>query len=75
MSNYLEFQGKEEFERHVCHGKREGDWLIFSCPHCSYERRFNRATGEMKVRHGLPTALHSGQHLPVGIDFNTLNAN
>lgn len=66
MSKSFEFQGAEAFEQHHCDAIREGEWLIFRCPECDYERRFNRNTGEMKVRQGPEHVLHEGQYMPFG---------
>ncbi len=46
---------------HQCTRHTEGNWTVWRCPLCAgYERRFNRATEEMKVRKGGSAALHSG---------------
>ncbi len=46
---------------HQCTSHTDGDWTVWRCPLCpGYERRFNRVTGEMQVRRGGSTALHSG---------------
>ena len=75
MSKSFSFLGADEFEQHSCKAIREGEWLVFKCPQCAYERRFNNSTGEMEVQKGNPGAMHQGQYLPVGIDFSALSAN
>ena len=75
MENQFNFLPGEEFEQHTCEAARVGEWLIFKCPNCAYERRFNRSTGKMEVQPGDPDAMHEGQYVPVGIDFSTINAN
>lgn len=46
---------------HHCTSHREGDWIIWRCPHCAdYERRFNWQTGQMKVERGNSAAQHTG---------------
>ncbi len=75
MSSSFNFLGPEEFEQHTCLAVREGEWLVFKCPDCAYERRFNNKTGEIKVQHGAPDALHQGQYQPVGIDFRNISVN
>lgn len=72
MSKSFSFLGAEEFKQHNCEANREGEWLVFKCPHCAYERRFNNSTGEMEVQKGAPDAMHQGQYMPLGIDFSTL---
>ncbi|MEL6845823.1 MAG: hypothetical protein AAFP02_21665, partial [Bacteroidota bacterium] len=53
---------------HRCQSKRQGDWLIFSCPKCpGFERRLNWKTGETKVTEGPdPQVRHRGSFIPVG---------
>ncbi len=75
MSQRFKFLNEEDFEKHLCEVKKEGDWLIFTCPECDYERRIHRFSGKMKVRQGAPNALHRGQYRPVGLDFSSLIAN
>lgn len=62
-------------EKHSCTSERKGDWIIFTCPECDYVRKLNFKTSEMKVTGGTMTALHSGFHVPVGIQPETLNMN
>lgn len=46
---------------HQCTSHTEGNWTVWRCPHCAgYERRLNRATGQMRVNKGGSTALHTG---------------
>ena len=64
-----------EFDDHNCDSRREGDWLIFECQKCTYVRKINFKTREMKVTHGDPTALHRGFRKPVGIQPGKINLN
>lgn len=75
MSYKIDIRQRDEFEKHVCEGSSEGDWIIYRCTQCDYERRFHRRTGAMEVREGDPGVLHGGQFRPGGIDFSQLNAN
>lgn len=60
---------------HVYTSRREGDWIIFTCPTCKgHERRLNWRTGEMKVI-GNTHATHRGFHAPIGVDHTSLNIN
>lgn len=55
----FEFNGLSD-DTHECTSHREGEWMIFRCPHCpGYERRFNWVTGEMQVRRGDSVARHT----------------
>jgi len=62
---------------HQCNSKREGDWLIFTCPACpTYERRLNVQTQEMRIKEGKdPFLRHTGSFVPVGLEgnYSTLN--
>ena len=76
MELNFEYSGQSE-EKHECRSRREGDWVIYTCPHhdCDYERRFNVRTGEMEF-HGISTEiLHHGRSAPVGIDPVSINLN
>lgn len=56
----LTFKGMPS-DVHHCTSHREGDWMIWRCPHCAdYERRMNWQTGEMHIRRGQSTAQHTG---------------
>lgn len=73
-SNY-EFNS-EDFEKHTCQGRREGDWLIFECPECSYVRKWNPETSEMNlIDRGDENALHSGFFEPTGLQMSKINPN
>ncbi len=72
--NY-EFQ-PHEGESHACESRREGDWIIFECPHCSYIRKWNLETDEMKVVDGGDSSVrHRGMHKPVGLDTGLYHPN
>ncbi len=46
---------------HHCTSHREGNWIVWRCPHCpGYERRLNWQTGQMRVRRGGSEAQHTG---------------
>ncbi len=54
------FTGLPE-ETHHCTSHRDGDWIVWRCPHCErYERRLNGRTGEMKITRGSSEARHTG---------------
>lgn len=75
MSNYIEVRRQEEFEQHECEGVREGNWIVYRCSQCSYERRFNQRTGKMEVTPGNPDALHRGEYRPVGLNLFGISGN
>lgn len=54
----------EKTERHLCHSRQEGDWIIYTCPDCDYELRDNWRTGEMTVANAKADVDHSGSHYP-----------
>ena len=57
-------------EKHRCNAQRDGDWITFSCPECSYVRRFNRRSRETHVTEGPdPFVLHEGYYMPAGLDM------
>ncbi len=64
-----------EFEQHACTSKKEGDWIIFECSQCDYVRKLNYKTREMKVSGGSMTTVHSGFHVPVGLQPGKLGMN
>jgi len=56
----ITFTGLPE-ETHHCTSFRDGDWIVWRCPHCErYERRLNGRTGEMKIARGGSEARHTG---------------
>jgi hypothetical protein len=66
---------RRQEKRHRCLSRKEGDWFVFYCPECQYERRMNSKTREHQVKKGDPDALHEGLHFPIGINFSTINPN
>ncbi len=56
-------------EYHICQSRCEGDWIIFTCPHCAeYEQRINYRTKErISFPADDPTLMHQGSFLPVGL--------
>lgn len=75
MSNSFSFLGPEEFDQHHCEGVREGEWLVFKCRDCTYERRYNSITGEMKVIHGPGDVLHDGRYNPPALNMGGIHPN
>ena len=74
MKSY-EFKS-EGFERHTCNSSKEGEWIIFQCPKCGYVSKMNPRTHEMKVIDiGDETVLHSGMHVPIGIQPDKYHPN
>jgi len=71
---HFEFYSPPE-EKHQCIGHQKGDWIIFTCPECSYQRHFNWQTGEMRVFNETLQVAHSGFHAPVQPDVNASGAN
>lgn len=64
-------------DSHACESRREGDWIVFTCPQCEeFERRINFETGE---QHTTPSAnpyiLHQGSFMPAGFEADHLGAN
>jgi len=53
-------------ESHTCEARKEGDWIVFTCPACpSYERRYNYKIRQMQVKNSSPAIKHTGnlQHI------------
>jgi hypothetical protein len=46
--------------QHECEGRREGGWVVYTCPKCDYELRKNPASGELIVRNLKPSVRHYG---------------
>jgi len=46
--------------QHECQGRREGGWIVYSCPNCDYEMRKNPLSGELIVRNMKPSVRHYG---------------
>lgn len=63
------------YEKHECNSKREGDWIVFSCKECEYERRYNWKTREVKVTGENIMVLHKGMHAPTGLNPQLMNVN
>ncbi len=49
---------------HECNSHKEGDWMIFICPHCDYVRQINYKTGKMKTSGGDDNIIHHGVQAP-----------
>jgi len=60
----------EEREMHPCECRREGDWIVFTCPLCrEYENRLNLKTKERISRPvSDPYVFHSGTFVAPGLD-------
>ena len=60
----------KEREMHACTTSREGDWIVFTCPHCEeYENRINFKTKERISRPVAdPSIFHSGTFVAPGLD-------
>jgi len=52
-------------ERHSCEARREGDWVIYTCPQCDYRLRDNLITGEMQIENASRDVAHSGEYRPL----------
>jgi hypothetical protein len=72
-SHALNFQHPAPAHTHTCQSRREGEWIIWTCRQCeSYERRLNLRTGAMWSHAEDEETLHTGIHLPVGVDAKNL---
>jgi len=51
---------------HTCESHRDGDWIIYTCPHpqCDFEMRENWCTGELIVKNSKARINHSGSYFP-----------
>ena len=47
-------------DRHQCYGVKDGEWIIYKCPSCSYIRKVNTTTGKSTSQGGDWTTLHEG---------------
>lgn len=52
-------------EKHQCEGRREGDWVIYTCCECDYQLRNNLVTGETRTSNAKPDVSHSGWYTPL----------
>lgn len=63
----ITFENNKRAAVHSCESRREGDWIIYTCPQCpDYERRHHLGKGEMIVEPARdPSILHQGglQHV------------
>lgn len=75
----LQFQNRDKEDAddlHQCKSKMEGDWILFDCSACSYQRKINWKTREMKVQEGEdPFIRHSGSHAPSVFQNDLYNPN
>lgn len=46
---------------HHCDAYRDGDWIVFHCHTCAYERRINQVTGENIVSNPHPVIRNGGR--------------
>ncbi|MEL6256484.1 MAG: hypothetical protein AAFR87_31060, partial [Bacteroidota bacterium] len=76
-SQELNFPPISPTTHHVCNSRREGDWIIFTCPKCPrYIRKYNWKTRKMIVKGDDDLSIrHMGTHLPFGVsqDLTTQN--
>lgn len=65
MINKLKL-GKQTANKHKCEGKKSGDWIVFTCPHCpDFERKIHTKTGEMKTKSNPNNNYkHNGSYIP-----------
>lgn len=76
MGIKIEFGDPSDVPEHECDVKREGDWMVFTCPKCpEYERRINGRTHEMSVKKSYALVNHSGTYDPFvhPADLESLN--
>ena len=66
----FQFNAESPETRHICESRKEGEWVVFVCPHCpDFERRMHLKTGQMKTRPAAdPYILHEGVFVPVGLE-------
>ncbi len=70
----IDFGNFQTNPAHECDSYRNGDWIIFRCPSCpDYERRINWRTGKIMVKNSRPDVMHSGTHVPHGLEELSLN--
>ncbi len=50
-------------ETHACQSRRDGDWIVFTCPHCDYELWDNWRSDELKIFNAKQHINHRGSHL------------
>lgn len=64
-------------DAHTCESRRDGAWVIFTCPHCEeFERRINFETGELRtIPASNPYILHQGSFMPSGFEVDQTGAN
>ena len=56
--------------KHICNGRKEGNWIIYTCPLCpGFERRFNSTTRTMITTGGEGMILHKGEYKGPGLDI------
>lgn len=73
----LRFELNQEGEVHTCESRREGDWIIFTCPNCpEYESRINFKTEE-RISQPIedPFIFHEGSFVPTGLENLDYNPN
>jgi len=52
-------------EKHLCEGRREGDWIVYACAECDYQMRNNVLTGETRTLNASQDVAHSGWYVPL----------
>lgn len=61
----LQIVTHQPYEQHRCDARREGDWIIYTCPQCDYQMKDNLVTGEMQIENAKRDVAHSGEYLPL----------
>lgn len=73
---HLDFSDNQSSIVHECTVSREGEWAIFSCPHCpDYMRKINLRTGDMKTHAPYNYIRHQGAYAAPGLDASPISLN
>lgn len=70
-----DFTPPDSVPHHICRSRRDGNWIVYTCPRCDYEMRENWKTGEMRVTNVKMDIRHSGAYTSpeLRLDAGTLN--
>jgi hypothetical protein len=71
MAYKMDIIPTEILDKHQCTGEQKGEWIVFTCPECDYERRIHIETDEVETSGGDPDVLHRGMYVPIGINLQT----
>jgi len=55
-------KSKQHVERHQTEARKDGDWLIYSCPQCDYQFWDHQKTGEIKIVNSKTNVRHFGTY-------------